>query len=74
MVKKFENKVWPARHCHGVTPLHLAVLHDRGGMVALLLAHGSDVNAEDSFGITPADRGEQVGNERILRLLNEASS
>jgi uncharacterized protein len=37
-----------SRDKFGNTPLHLAALHDKPGIAALLLANGADVNAENT--------------------------
>lgn len=53
------------------TPLHLAVLVDRPGMVRLLLSKKADVNAKNSLGQTPL---RLARSEAVKKLLREAGA
>lgn len=51
------------------TPLHYAAALPTPEIAALLIAHGADVNAEDSFGTTPLLAAVSRGQLETLRLL-----
>ncbi len=50
----------------GMTPLHAAVREDASEVAAVLLEHGADVNAKDSYGHTPL-RYASVSVAKVLR-------
>lgn len=51
------------------TPLHFAVLHNHSPIVTLLLNNGSDINAQDINGDTPAHLAARNNNFSILEKL-----
>ncbi len=51
------------------TPLHQAARHGHAEAVKALLHAGADPAAEDSDGITPAERARNAGHADIVRLL-----
>ena len=59
----------------GRTPLHLAVMFGREGMVRLLLQElGADVNPVDNLGVTPLHYAARYGHAAIVRLLVNCSA
>ena len=55
---------------HGETPLHVAVEHDHGPLVALLLALGAAVNALSTVDrTTPLQRAIRRGNRLLILVL-----
>jgi ankyrin repeat protein len=59
-----------ARDTAGITPLMMAVIHDHGPVVELLLTRGANINAGDVSGITAlmlaANNGRAVLLQRLL--------
>jgi ankyrin repeat protein len=53
----------------GETPLHRAVEHRNIDMAKLLLAHGADVNAQDSAGRTPLSLAVECRYAAMIELL-----
>ena len=53
------------------TPLHWAAWDDRRDMAELLLAHGADVNAKDSYGRRPLQLAKKQGRTSIIALLKQ---
>lgn len=51
------------------TPILRAVMGQQGEMVALLLAHGADVNTPNIAGSTPLHKAAIEGNDSLVRLL-----
>lgn len=58
-----------ARTPIGVTPLHVAVRHNRAAAVRQLLALGADVEAEFGAGGLPIHFAAHAGEPQIIRLL-----
>ena len=65
-----------SQDCEGHTPLHLAILNAE--IVKLLLRHGADMGAQDTYGRTPAHRASCGGirglDPESLRSLIDAGS
>ena len=58
-----------SQNAQRVAPLHSAVAGGDEGIVADLLARGSDVHARQDLGFTPLHNAAAEGNETIIRLL-----
>jgi ankyrin repeat protein len=58
-----------ARGMGGLSPLHLAVLHDHKEVVTYLLDKSANVNARSDVGLTPLHAAAQNGNIVILGIL-----
>lgn len=58
----------------GLTPLHVAVLHDRIVIVDFLLDRDTDINAVDSDGLTALHYACVKGHQNILLLLLHANA
>lgn len=58
----------------GLTPLHVAVLHDQIVIVDFLLDRDTDINAIDSDGMTPLHYACIKGHQNILLLLLHANA
>jgi hypothetical protein len=58
----------------GCTPLHLAVLRDRPGCVAVLLDCGADVHATDAYGATALHRTALHGQDGLIDILLRAGA
>ena len=56
------------------TPLHYAVMGQRGDVVDLLLSRGADVDAQDSGGRTPLHVAAGTDNEKLIGLLLAAGA
>ena len=52
-------------------PLKLAIMNNNKAVVGLLLDHGADPNARDSFSITPLHLAAQNASDEIVKLLLE---
>jgi ankyrin repeat protein len=58
----------------GMTPLHMAVQHDRGDVIDVMLSFGTSVNVNpfcSEDGMTPLDIAKKRGNCEIVRKLEE---
>jgi len=55
------------------TPLHGAVMFDRKGMAAWLLAHGANPAATDYEGRTPLEAAQAAGKKELAALLSESA-
>ncbi|KYN02579.1 Ankyrin repeat domain-containing protein 27 [Cyphomyrmex costatus] len=58
----------------GLTPLHIAVLHDQIVIVDFLLSHDTDINAVDSDGLTALHYTCIKGHQNILLLMLHANA
>jgi len=58
-----------AKNSGGVTPLHLAAMSGRKGVVELLLAHNADISAKEGHGLTPLHLAAQEGQGDVAALL-----
>lgn len=58
----------------GLTPLHVAVLHDQLVIVDFLLDHDTDINAVDSDGMTALHYACVKGHQNILLLMLHANA
>lgn len=58
-----------AAQADGLTPLHLAVRHNREEVVRALLAAGAEVNATDRWGATPLHEAAEQGRLALARRL-----
>jgi general secretion pathway protein A len=58
-----------ARDISSMTPLMVAVIHDRGAIAELLLARGADVNAVDDGGVTALMLAANNGRTALLQRL-----
>ena len=56
------------RHQRGQTALHLAVWWGRIGLAQLLLAKGSNPNANDDLGISPGVRASRINRPSMMAL------
>lgn len=54
---------------HGWTALHCAVDGEQHGAVSLLISHGANVNAADTFGITPLHLAGRKADQRFAMML-----
>ncbi|CZT19203.1 uncharacterized protein RCC_05049 [Ramularia collo-cygni] len=52
------------------TPLHTAVTLNKPDVVLELLNHGADQNLENTLGRTPRQMAEDLGDDRLLGLMN----
>ena len=68
LVDKNPNVV-NAKGMGGLSPLHLAVLHDRKDVVSYLLDKSANVNARSDAGLTPLHAAAQNGNIVVLGIL-----
>ncbi|KAM7397266.1 hypothetical protein PAMP_020250 [Pampus punctatissimus] len=58
----------------GFTPLHVAALHGRSALVALLIRHGANVNARTNQSATPLHLASQNSHIQVLRFLLECNA
>jgi ankyrin repeat protein len=61
-----------AREGNGLTPLHLAVIHNNYKLTKLLLEHGAKVNVKDyKYGLTPLQMAASNDYDEIVALLRK---
>ena len=53
----------------GHTALHLAAYHNQPQVVRILLQHGANAHAKDSYGMTPLQLAQDAGHQRIIQIL-----
>lgn len=58
----------------GFTPLHVAALHGRSPLAALLIRHGADVNARTEQSATPLHLACQHSHVQVVRFLLECNA
>uniref|UniRef100_A0A3Q3X142 VPS9 domain-containing protein n=1 Tax=Mola mola TaxID=94237 RepID=A0A3Q3X142_MOLML len=58
----------------GFTPLHVAALHGRSALVALLIQHGANVNARTNQSATPLHLASQNCHVQVVRYLLECNA
>ncbi|KAM7415280.1 hypothetical protein PAMA_019889 [Pampus argenteus] len=58
----------------GFTPLHVAALHGRSALVALLIRHGANVNARTNQSATPLHLASQNSHIQVVRFLLECNA
>lgn len=54
--------------------LHAAILNKHADIVKLLLANGADVKAKNIFDMTPLQSAREMGDEKIVKLLQQAGA
>ncbi|XP_070828614.1 ankyrin repeat domain-containing protein 27 [Chaetodon trifascialis] len=59
---------------HGFTPLHVAALHGRSALAALLIRHGANVNARTDQSATPLHLASQNSHIQVVRFLLECNA
>ncbi|XP_037622212.1 ankyrin repeat domain-containing protein 27 isoform X3 [Sebastes umbrosus] len=58
----------------GFTPLHVAALHGRSALAALLIRHGANVNARTNQSATPLHLASQSSHVQVMRFLLECNA
>ncbi|XP_061578218.1 ankyrin repeat domain-containing protein 27 isoform X2 [Cololabis saira] len=61
-------------NCDGFTPLHVASLHGRAALAALLIRHGAGVNMRTNQSATPLHLACQNSHAPVVRLLLECNA
>jgi len=69
-----KSKRAPGNSAALATPLHFATKPDRIGILKMLLAAGSEVDAMDAVGLTPLGAAAAVGNAEATNLLLAAGA
>ena len=63
------KRMCPDHHHAGVTPLHVAAVHNRKAVVQLLMQRGAEVLATTNAGQTPEDMATRNGRRQIATML-----
>ncbi|XP_034390842.1 LOW QUALITY PROTEIN: ankyrin repeat domain-containing protein 27 [Cyclopterus lumpus] len=58
----------------GFTPLHVAALHGRSALAALLIRHGANANARTDQSATPLHLASQNSHVQVVRFLLECNA
>ncbi|HZL65725.1 MAG TPA: ankyrin repeat domain-containing protein [Candidatus Limnocylindrales bacterium] len=69
MLRRFPDLVQIRDEEYGSTALHKAASWGRAGVAAILLAHGSQVDALDNEGMTPLHRAAEEGHSDVAAVL-----
>src|SRR5664279_6123702 len=69
MLRRFPDLVQIRDEEYGSTARHKAASWGRAGVAAILLAHGSQVDALDNEGMTPLHRAAEEGHSDVAAVL-----